>query len=214
MLHDPDAPLLLRAEAAGMLGVIAPRMDIREYAKMLADYGLWAGQSQGYTGVLQADQLNIALRALGGLLTGGHWNVAELQQLRAQSQESSPERELYDILLGWRYSPHIDSLEMEIERDRREHQQRMSIISAEILSLRTTNQELEEELQGLHHEHGKRGRELEEAAQAAGKLSDSLERAEQDKQALLIEIERLTDERDHLAARNAYLEQVISGLQE
>jgi HEAT repeat protein len=214
MLHDPDTPPLLRAEAAGMLGVMEPRMDICEYAKMLSEYGLWAGQSQGFLRVLQADQLNIALRALGGLLTGGHWNASELQQLRAQSQESSPERELYDILLGWRYSPHIDSLEMEIERVRREHQQRMSTLSAEILSLRTTNQELDEELQGLHHEHGKRGRELEEATQTAGKLSDSLEHAEQDKQSLLIEIERLTDERDRFAARNAYLEQVISELQE
>jgi len=175
---------------------------------------LWAGRSQGLTRVLQADQLNVALRALGGLLTGGHWNVSELQQLRAQSQESSPERELYDILLGWRYSPHIDSLEREIERERREHQQRIAVLGTEILTLRTTNQELDEELQGLHSEHGKRGRELEEAAQNAGKLSDSLERAEQDKHALLIEIERLTDERDHLAARNAYLEQAISELQE
>ncbi len=214
MLHDPDAPPLLRAEASGILGMIAPRMDIREYAKMLVEYGLWAGQSQGYTGVLQIDQLNIALRALGGLLAGGHWNAVELQQLRMQSKESSPERELYDILLGWRYSPHIDSLEREIERERQEHKKHVSVFSAEILALRAANHELEEELQGLHHEHGKRGIELEEATQAAGQLSNSLERAAQDRQALRIEIERLAEERDHLAARNAYLEQVISGLQE
>ncbi len=175
MLHDPDAPPLLRAETSGILGMIAPRMDIREYAKMLVEYGLWAGQSQGYTGVLQVDQLNIALRALGGLLAGGHWNAVELQQLRMQSKESSPERELYDILLGWRYSPHIDSLEREIERERQEHKKHVSIFSAEILALRTANHDLEEELQGLHHEHGKRGKELEEATQEAGKLSDSLE---------------------------------------
>ena len=214
MLHDPDAPPLLRAEASGILGMIAPRMDIREYAKMLVEYGLWAGQSQGYTSVLQVDQLNIALRALGGLLAGGHWNAVELQQLRMQSKESSPERELYDILLGWRYSPHIDSLEREIERERQEHKKHVSIFGAEILALRTANHDLEEELQGLHHEHGKRGKELEEATQAAGKLSDSLERAAQDRQALRIEIEKLIEARDYLAARNAYLEQVISGLQE
>jgi HEAT repeat protein len=214
MLHDPDAPPLLRAEAAGVLGIISPLMDIREYAKMLAEYGMWAGRSQGYTDVLQVDQLNIALRALGGLLAGGHWNAAELQQLRLQSKESSPERELYDILLGWRYSPHIDSLEMEIERERQELKKHVSIFSAEILALRTANHDLEEELEGLHHEHGRRGRELEEATETAGKLSDSLERAAQDRQAMRIEIEQLIEERDHLAARNAYLEQVIRGLQE
>jgi hypothetical protein len=214
MLYDPDAPPLLRAETAGILGIITPRMDISEYAKMLAEYGMWAGHSQGYTDVLQVDHLNIALRALGGLLAGGHWNAAELQQLRMQSKENSSERELYDILLGWRYGPHIVSLEREIERERQEHKNHVSIFSAEILTLRTANHELEEELQGLHHEHGKRGRELEEATQSAGKLSDSLEHAAQDRQALRIEIEQLIEARDYLAARNAYLEQVISEMQE
>jgi HEAT repeat protein len=214
MLHDPDAPPLLRAETAGVLGTLTPRMDILEYAKMLVEYGLWAGHSQGFTDVLQVDQLNIALRALGGLLAGGHWHAAELQQLRMQSKESSPERELYDILLGWRYGPYIDSLEKEVEREREEHKRHMHILSGEILTLRTANNDLERELEGLHHEHGKRGRELEEATQAAGELSDSLERATRDKQSLRIELEHLIAERDQLAARNAYLEQVVSELQE
>ena len=214
MMHDPDASPLLRAESAGILGIITPRMDIIEYAKMLAEYGMWAGHSQGYTDVLQVDHLNIALRALGGLLAGGHWNATELQQLRMQSKENSAERELYDILLGWRYNPHIISLEREIERERQEHKKHVSVFSAEILALRTANHDLEEELQGLHHEHGRRGRELEEATQAAEKMSDSLERAAQDRQALRIEIEKLVEARDYLTARNAYLEQVISEMQE
>src|SRR5260370_14763573 len=29
MLHDPDAPAILRAEAASLLGIVAPNMDIR-----------------------------------------------------------------------------------------------------------------------------------------------------------------------------------------
>ncbi|HKV57861.1 MAG TPA: HEAT repeat domain-containing protein, partial [Ktedonobacteraceae bacterium] len=214
MLHDSDAPPLLRAETAGILGMLAPRMDIREYAKMLVEFGMWAGQSQGYTDVLQVDQLNIALRALGGLLAGGHWHAAELQQLRAHSKESSPERELYDVLLGWRYSPYIDSLEKEVARERDEHKKHIALFSAEILALRNANSDLEGDLEGLHHEHGKRGKELEEATQTAGDLSNSLERATQDKQALRIELQQLMQEREQLAARNAYLEQVISELQE
>src|SRR5260370_33495062 len=99
MLHDPDAPPLLRAETAGILGMLTPRMDIREYAKMLVEYGLWAGHSQGFTDVLQVDQLNVALRALGGLLAGGPWQAAEPPQLRTRSNERSPQREIYDILL-------------------------------------------------------------------------------------------------------------------
>ncbi len=214
MLHDSDAPPLLRAETAGILGMLAPRMDIREYAKMLVEFGMWAGQSQGYTDVLQVDQLNIALRALGGLLAGGHWHAAELQQLRARSKASSPERELYDVLLGWRYSPYIDSLEKELDRERDEHKKHIALFSAEILALRNANSDLEGDLEGLHHEHGKRGKELEEATQTAGDLGNSLERATQDKQALRIELQQLMQEREQLAARNAYLERVISELQE
>jgi len=214
MMHDPDAPPLLRAETAGILGMLSPRMDVREYAKMLVEYGLWAGQSQGFADVLQADQLNIALRALGGLLVGGHWQSSELLQLRMQTNESSPERELYDILLGWRYSPYIDTLERELEREREEHKKHIRVFSAEILALRTTTADLEQELQGLHHEHGQRGKELDEATQTAGDLRLSLDRASQEKLALRAELQQLMQEKEQLAARNARLQQVLEDLQE
>ena len=214
MLHDPDAPSLLRAETAGILGILAPHMDIREYAKMLAEYGLWAGHSQGFTGVLQADQLNLALRALGGLLAGGHWQTAELQRLRAQSKESSSERELYDILLGWRYSPYIDTLEQEVEHEREEHKKHVRLFTAEILALRTANADLEQELQSLHHEHGKRGKELEDATQNAGELRLSLDRTAQEKLTLRAELQQALQERDLLAARNARLQQALDDLRE
>ncbi|HKF39311.1 MAG TPA: HEAT repeat domain-containing protein, partial [Ktedonobacteraceae bacterium] len=64
MLHDPDMPAILRAEAAGLLGMVAPNVDIREYARMPGEYGLWAGQSVGRGGVLHPDRLEVSLRAL------------------------------------------------------------------------------------------------------------------------------------------------------
>src|SRR5258708_16301028 len=40
MLHDPDAPAILRAEAASLLGIVAPNVDIREYPSILGEYSL------------------------------------------------------------------------------------------------------------------------------------------------------------------------------
>jgi HEAT repeat protein len=212
ILHDPEASTMLRAEAASLLGILAPNVDIREYARMLGEYGLWAGQSVGKTGVLQPDRLAVSLRALGGLLAGGHWNAAELQNLRLRSKERSAERELYDILLGWRYSPQITMLENELQTEQEEHRKSILRFSQEILSVRTQVADLEQDLERLRHEHGMRSEELEQAnkkiedlqhsqnltTQEKQSVQDNLQRAIQERQALRNNLQQITRERDSL----------------
>ncbi len=226
VLHDSGAAPLLRAEAAGTLGILAPHMDIREYAKMLVEYGLWAGQSQGYANTLQQDQLNVSLRALGGLLAGGHWHAAELQHLRMHSKDDSPERELYEILLGWRYTPYIKMLEQELDREKEEHKQHMMILTEELLNLRAAREDLEQELEGLHREHGKRGQELESAVQTIDELRESLDRVShekerahdilsgvrQEKQTVYDQLQQVTREKEQVEAELAQLEQNLRNL--
>lgn len=229
ILHDGGASMLLRAEAAGILGLLAPHVDIREYARMLPEYGLWAGQSQGQHSVLRPDHLNLSLRALGGLLAGGHWHADELDMLRSQSKKESPEHELYAILLGWRYHPYISSLEQELTREREEHKMRMTLLSQELLNLRTEKAELEEQLDELQHAHDKRARELDEAEQAAADWQQKHARTSQERNQLQQTAQKLrgenlslheqlqeaTQEKQQLAARLARLEQdlrSISGL--
>ena len=206
ILHDPDASTMLRAEAASLLGILAPNVDIREYAMMLGEYGLWAGQSFGQTGVLQPDRLAVSLRALGGLLAGGHWNAAELQNLRLHSKERSAERELYDILLGWRYSPRITVLENELQTEQEEHRKNILRFSQEILSVRTQVADLEQELEGLRHEHGMRSEELEEANKKMEDLQHSLNLTIQEKQSIQDNLQRTVQERQ--ALRNNF-QQII-----
>jgi HEAT repeat protein len=226
ILHDADAPMQLRAEAAGMLGLLAPHVDIREYARMLPEYGLWAGQSQGQHGILQPEQLNLSLRALGGLLAGGHWHSAELDKLRAHSKKDSAEHELYAALLGWRYHPYIAMLEQELATEREEHKHRIALLTQEILDLRTHRSELVEELEGLHHAHEKRGKELDEASQSLANWQDRHARVSQEKdqihqtvqslrgenQALQAQLQQVTQEKQAIAARLARLEQDLRSI--
>ncbi|HEX9132674.1 MAG TPA: hypothetical protein VF844_10300, partial [Ktedonobacteraceae bacterium] len=230
MLHDPEAPTLLRAEAASLLGILAPNVDIRESASMLAEYGLWAGQSAGLADVLHPDRLAISLRALGGLLTGGYWDPTELQNLRLRSKEQSAERELYDILLGWRYSPHIAMLEHDLQLEQEEHKKNIVKFSHEMLDMRIQISELEQQLEQLHQEHGTRGEELDQANKKIEELQhalnlathekqsiqDNLQRAARDRQTLRNNLQEIAREKDALEAQvtqwRHYADQLDQGL--
>jgi HEAT repeat protein len=231
MLHDPDAPAILRAEAASLLGMVAPNVDIREYARMLGEYGLWAGQSVGRGSVLHPDRLAISLRALGGLLVGGHWDMIELQNLRLNSKERSAERELYDVLLGWRYGPHMTMLENELQTEQEEHKRNILKLSQQILDMQTHMSGLEHQLEQLNVEHGVRGEELDlanekikELEQALGSatqetraMRDNLQRSLQERQTLKNRIEEIAEERDTVRTQHdewrRYAEQLEAGLQ-
>jgi len=197
-LYDPETPTLLRAEVASLVGILAPNVDIREYASMLGEYGLWAGQSAGMSDVLHPDRLAVSLRALGGLLTGGHWDVAELQKLRLHSNELSYERELYDILLGWRYSPHIAMLENDLQHEREEYKQNIVKFSHEILNHREHIADLEDQLEHIRQEHGLRGDELDQANKKVEELQRSLNLVIQEKQSMQDTVQRSTQEKQSL----------------
>lgn len=197
-LYDPETPTPLRAEVASMVGILAPNVDIREYASMLGEYGLWAGQSAGMSDVLHPDRLAVSLRALGGLLTGGHWDITELQRLRLHSNEHSYERELYDILLGWRYSPQILMLENDLQHEREEHKQNIVKFSHEILNHREHIADLEEQLEHIRQEHGLRGDELDRANKKVEDLQRSLNLVIQEKQSMQDSVQRSTQEKQNL----------------
>ncbi len=216
ILHDPEASTTLRAEAAGLLGSLAPNVDIREYARMLGEYGLWAGQSVGMAGVLHPERLAISLRALGGLLTGGHWDTTELQNLHLRSKDRSAERELYDILLGWRYSPQITMLENDLQAEQEEHKKNVLKFTQEILYMRTYIVDIEQQLEQLHNEHGMRGEELEQANKNIEDLQHNLNLTTQEKQSIQDTLLKTMQEKKALQAQvdrwRQYSEQLESGL--
>jgi HEAT repeat protein len=218
MLHDPDAPTNLRAEAAGVLGMIGPHKDIREYARMPGEYGLWAGRSISRTGLLQPEQLAISLRALGGLLAGGHWDIPELQNLRNRSKEGSAERELYEILLGWRYTPSITLLEHDLETERQEHKQEVLNFTQQILGMRSQIMELEQDLEQVRQDHSSRSEELDHATREIDHLHVNLNQAMQEKQSLRNNLQQTIKEKEALQAQNkqwrAYSDQLEDELKQ
>ena len=110
MMHYHATPPELLAEVVGILGMMVPHQDVYEYAKAIGYPGLPMFQ----TSMTYPERLAVALRALGGLLAGGHLNSSTLQDRQASSLYGSPEHELYSILLGKPYGPLITKLENDL----------------------------------------------------------------------------------------------------
>jgi len=149
-------------------------------------------------------------------LAGDHWNATELQNLRLHSQDRSAEHELYDVLLGWRYSPQITMLENDLQAEREEHKKNVLKFTQEILRLRTDIIDIEQQLEQLHNEHGMRGEDLELANKKIEDLQYTLNLTTQEKQSLQDTVLRTTQEKKVLQAQvdrwRQYSEQLESGL--
>ena len=135
--QDTTTPHQLRREVAGVMGLLG--LDVGGYATTLSNYSYMLESQQA--GLItrdfqkikqQREGLEIALRALGGLLAGGKWNTEKLQDLLRNSQEGSPAHELYSVLLGKQFSGQIEQhaqrirqLEQEIRNMREEHRKQI-----------------------------------------------------------------------------------------
>lgn len=121
MFYDSKTPRKVRAEEVSALAMMEAYPEVMKAATALSSYGLAAGKGEG---IAQAEQMEISLRALGGLLASGKWNIAKLQELRRMSLNGSPEHELYSILLGWYNGPYVTKLgrDLRSERDIRKMQ--------------------------------------------------------------------------------------------
>lgn len=212
VLRDADAPIQLRAELAGILAMRVPNRETQELALGLSEHGLWAGRTAHHiTTVLQPSQLEISLRALGGLLVAGHWDVARLQDLHSASKPGSAERELYDILLGWRYNPQITRLAHELELEQEERKQEIFTHTQELLAMKAQLIDLEHELEMLkaeheeqHRGHEEKSKELQEiiadlTREKVG-LQNDLRQVLQEKQELASGAQQAMQEKSHLQA--------------
>lgn len=208
IMKDSNAPIQLQAEIAGVLAMRALNPEIEDLALSLNEHGLWAGRSaHRVTTVLQPSQLDISLRALGGLLVAGHWNAAQLQGMRTLSKVGSPQREIFDILLGWRYSPEITRLQQELENEAKEREHERDTYTRELLMLKSQNIDLEHDLETLrkeqeeqHRGHEQRNKELQETIadlnKARQELQSELRQVSQEKQALTNNAQQINRERE------------------
>ena len=192
ILHDSQAPGKLRSEAISVLGLLGPNNDVYGYAQSLSNYGIVNNRA----GVLNAEQLGVALRALGSLLASGDWDVPGLQNMRRLSEEGSAQSVLYSVLLGWRYAPELERLKVELQNEREARKSDIMTLTARIVEERAHIHELEEQLEQVRHEHGIRGDELFQATQEREALRQNFEQSVQEKESLQQNFAQVSRERD------------------
>jgi HEAT repeat protein len=203
VFSDPATSIDLRAELAAILGMMIAPEAVVEFAQNLSKYG---GVSSTRTGVLSPDQFAISLRALGGLLAGGHWNTRKLQELRDASKEDSPLHELTSVLLGWRYTPLVTKLQEDLENEKDSHQKETAALTLRIITEQNRALAAEDELEKMSREHGFRGDELDDIKRDRDALRVSLEQATKEKNSLRATLDQAVKERNAL---NAQLKQAV-----
>lgn len=152
MLRYRTASPQLLAEVVGVLGMMTPHPDVYEYVRGIST----AAPSIYQTSMTPAERQAVALRALGGLLVGGHLSSSTLQSRLMSSLYGSAEHELYSVLLGKPYGPAITKLEndlrtaqYEYEKDRRQLVLQLGVLEHQKEVLEEENQQLEAQYQQL-----------------------------------------------------------------
>jgi DNA repair exonuclease SbcCD ATPase subunit len=174
----------------------APR-EIISYAQNISSYGL----SSNRTGVVHSEKLSVALRALGGLLASGYWSTQKLLELRDASKSGDPARELFNILLGWRYEPQIAKLQSDLEVQRETFKSEILALTERILAEQRRAQTLESDLEKLQKEHGFRGEELHQVSRERDAFRARIDQLTKEKSTLQAALDRATKEKASLAAQ-------------
>lgn len=204
--NDPDTSPAIRTELAAILGMKLAPDEITSYAQNINKYGI----SNTRSDLASPDRLSTALRSLGGLLAGGHWDVQKLRELRDASKQSEPVRELYSILLGWRYEPQIARLQSDLKAQKDTFTKEIVALGARIASEQQRANTLESDLKKIREEHGVRGNELQQIKTERDTLKAKAEQLNREKSDLQGNVELLKREKGTL---NTQYEQARKELQ-
>jgi hypothetical protein len=197
VFNDPDTATDVRFELAAVLGMMSAPREIISYAQNISSYGL----SSNRTGVVHSEKLSVALRALGGLLASGYWSTQKLLELRDASKSGDPARELFNILLGWRYEPQIAKLQSDLEVQRETFKSEILALTERILAEQRRAQTLESDLEKLQKEHGFRGEELHQVSRERDAFRARIDQLTKEKSTLQAALDRATKEKASLAAQ-------------
>ena len=193
-----------------MIGLLGPYKDVYEYAQSMSKHGL----SSNRMGLFDPDELAISLRALGSLLASGDWDVPTLQHLRHINQEGSPQSDLFNVLLGWRYEPEVMKLKNDLQNERNARKSDIMNLSARIVQDQARMRELEDELKQVQHEHRLRGNELSQANLEKETARQSLIQISQERDTYRANYEKTVREEQTLQAEVSQLEKYNTLLQQ
>ncbi|HEU5228166.1 MAG TPA: HEAT repeat domain-containing protein, partial [Ktedonobacteraceae bacterium] len=156
--RNSNISLELQAELIGVLGMVQLSPIVDEFAKKSGYYGLTAGGGHIY----DPKYLAIALRALGGLLVSGHWDIGRLESLRLMYKgktgnmqfDHKPESELFDILLGDLYAPRLKKLHEQLTREVAAHDQDIRDLQKQYNRIQGLEDDLQEANAALRRAQG------------------------------------------------------------
>ncbi len=197
VFKDPDTSPELRADLASILTMGTQEKapdEVVQYAQNTHKYGL----TKSLSTILMPEKLTLSLRALGGLLASGSWHTRKLLQLRDASDSNDANRELYNVLLGWRYTPQITMLENDLKTQSETFKTELVALTGRIVAEQQRAQGLEEELEKIRLEHGFRGDELKQALQERDSLRVNLDKQTRENNTLRASLEHITKERNTL----------------
>jgi HEAT repeat protein len=210
VFNDTDTAVELRFELATVLGMVSAPQEIIGYACNISRYGLLAN----HTGTKLPEQHAIALRSLGGLLASGYWNAQKLVEMRDASKSGDPARELFNILLGGRYEPHIAKLRSDLEVQRDTFKNEVLALTGRIVAEQRRAQMLENDLAKLQQEHGFRGDELHQLSRERDAFRAKIDQLIKEKATLQAGLDQVTKDKASLVAQTERMRKEYKELQQ
>jgi hypothetical protein len=210
IFEDLDTASGLKTELAAILGLLKAPRAIADSARRVSAYGLVKNHQQ----VASPGKLAISLRALGGLLASGQWDIRRLLEMRDRCTDDNPERELYNVLLGWRYEPAIAQLEDEMEVQRDTFKKKALLLTEKIMEEQKRAQGLEDNLDKLKEQHEIRVDELQKVSRERDNLRTSTSKLTKENNELRSNLEETTKARNSLNSQLERLKKEYAALQQ
>jgi HEAT repeat protein len=208
--EDPSTAGGLRIELAAILGLLKAPRAITDAARRVSIYGLVKSPRQ----VASPEKLAIALRALGGLLASGQWNARRLVEMRDMCADDDPARELFNVLLGWRYEPLIAQVKEEMEIQRETFKRKALLLAGKFEEEQKRALGLETDLEKLKEEHERRGEKLQTALHDRDALRASMDKLTKENGDLRANLEQATKARTALSTQLERLKRELAALQQ
>src|SRR5262249_38496773 len=148
------------------------------------------------------------------LLASGQWDTRRLLEMRDKCTDENPERELYNVLLGWRYEPSIAQLEDEMEAQRETFKKKALLLTEKIMEEQRHAQGLEDNLEKLKGEHEIQEDELQKVRRERDTLRTSSTKLTKENKELHSNLEEVTKAKNSLASQLERLKKEYAALQQ
>ncbi|GLV59654.1 hypothetical protein KDH_64800 [Dictyobacter sp. S3.2.2.5] len=205
VFDDGDSPAALRAEVASVLSMTIAPEDVKDYVYNIDRYGI----ANRRPGSPYPEELAVALRALGGLLVSGQWDVGKLQELRENKSDEGALREVANVLLGWRYEPQLFKLQQDIEHQRDTFKKELLASTMKMAEQQKRISDLEEDLEKFNDKQGEHEDELKKIQREKESLKSTVDQLTKERNRLRHELEEVEEEKNDLAQRHQAIQRQL-----